>query len=48
MVVAGTVIATIALVMSIAVESERERERNACQVMNDSMMSNPRRLLRHA
>ncbi len=29
-------------------EWERERERNACQVMDDSMMSNPRRLLRHA
>ncbi len=26
---------------------ERERERNACQVMDDSMMSNPRRLLWH-
>ncbi len=29
-------------------ERERERERNACQVMNDSMMSNPRSLIRHA
>ncbi len=48
MVVAGTVIAIIAWVMSIAVERERGRERNACQVMDDSMMSIPRRLLRHA
>ncbi len=29
-------------------DRERERERNACQVMDDSMMSNPRRVLRHA
>ncbi len=29
-------------------ERERKRERNACQVMDDSMVRNPRRLLRHA
>ncbi len=29
-------------------EKERVRERNACQVMDDSIVSNPRRLLRHA
>ncbi len=47
-VVAGTVMAIIVWVMSIAIERERERERNACQVMDDSMVSKPRRLLRHA
>ncbi len=51
MVVAGTVIAIIAWLMSIAVERVREREgereKNACQLMDNSMMSNPRRLLRH-
>ncbi len=34
--------------ISHAVERVRERERNACQVMDDRMVSNPRRLLRHA
>ncbi len=61
MVVAGTVIAIVAWVMSIAVkrawiktllfqgewERERGRERER-KMMDDSRMSNPRRILRHA
>ncbi len=38
------IVVPVALLITLLLERGRERERNACQVMDDSMMSNPRRL----